>query len=135
MQPGGPTILKAQASLLKLFLPIGGEDWKGRVSESGGRGAAECQAGNSLFRGFRPRCRIGPRLKIHCKNVIVFPAPSWDVTNQTLSDQELLNYSRPVSVWLVTSRLGTGKTKNFLQCMRHVKLTSFWSILADLSGP
>jgi len=47
------------------------------------------------------------------KKVIVFPVTSWDVTNQTLPGQELLNYSRPGRVWLVTSRLGTGKTTTF----------------------
>ncbi len=41
--------------------------------------------------------------------VIVFPVSSRDVTNQTLPGRELLNYSRPGRVWLVTSRLGTGK--------------------------
>jgi hypothetical protein len=39
------------------------------------------------------------------KKVIVFPVPSRDVTNQTFPDQELLNYSLPGRVWLVTSRL------------------------------
>jgi hypothetical protein len=54
------------------------------------------------------------------KKVIVFPVPSRDVINQTLPGQELLNYSRPGRVWIVTSRLGTGKTINFfLQCMRN----------------
>jgi hypothetical protein len=49
--------------------------------------------------------------------VIVFPVPSRDVTSQTLAGRELLNYSRPGRVWLVTSRLGTGKTITFLQCI------------------
>jgi hypothetical protein len=43
------------------------------------------------------------------KKVIIFPVPSRDVTNQTLPDREKFNNSRPGRVWLVTSRLGTGK--------------------------
>ncbi len=48
------------------------------------------------------------------KRLSVFPVPSRDVTNQTLPGRELLNYSRPYWVWLVRSRLGTGKTITFL---------------------
>ena len=46
------------------------------------------------------------------KRVSDFPAPSRDVTNQTLPGREILycNYSRPGRVWSVTSRLGTGKS-------------------------
>jgi hypothetical protein len=40
------------------------------------------------------------------KKVIVFLVPSQDVTNQTLPCREILNYSRPGRVWVVTSRLG-----------------------------
>ncbi len=40
--------------------------------------------------------------------VVVFPVSSRDVTNQTLPGWELLNYSRPGRLWLLTSRLGTG---------------------------
>ncbi len=47
------------------------------------------------------------------KKVIVFPVHSRDVTNQSLPGRELLNYSRPGRVWLVTSPLGTGKTITF----------------------
>ncbi len=47
------------------------------------------------------------------KKVIVFPVPSRDATNQTLPGWEFLNYSRRGRVWLVTSRLGTGKTITF----------------------
>jgi hypothetical protein len=50
---------------------------------------------------------------LHCKFFIVFPVPSRDVTNQTLPGWELLNYFRLERVWLVTSRLGTGKTITF----------------------
>jgi hypothetical protein len=42
-----------------------------------------------------------------------FPVLSRDVTNETLSGRELFNYSRPGRVWLVTSRLGTGKSLPF----------------------
>jgi hypothetical protein len=50
-------------------------------------------------------------------NVYTVKKAGRDVTNQTLSGREFLNYSRPVRVLLVTSRLGTGKTKNkILQC-------------------
>ncbi len=47
------------------------------------------------------------------KKGYLFPVPSRDVTNQTLISRELLNYSRPVRIWLVASRLGTGKTITF----------------------
>ncbi len=42
-----------------------------------------------------------------------FPVPSWDVTKHTLPGREQLNYSRPGILWLVTSRMGTGKTIAF----------------------
>jgi hypothetical protein len=42
-----------------------------------------------------------------------FPVSSRDVTNQTLPGREKINYSRPRRVWLVTSRLGTGKRLTF----------------------
>jgi hypothetical protein len=41
-----------------------------------------------------------------------------DVTNQTLSGREKLDYSPPGGVWLVTSWLGTGKS-----------LTLFYSVV------
>ena len=44
------------------------------------------------------------------KNVIDFPVLSRDVTNQTLPGRKLLNYSLLERVWLVTSRLDTGKS-------------------------
>jgi hypothetical protein len=48
-----------------------------------------------------------------------FSLPSRDATYQTLPGWELLNYSQPGRVWLVTSRLGTGKITNFfLQCRK-----------------
>ncbi len=42
------------------------------------------------------------------KKFLIFPVPRRDVTNQTLPGRELLHYSWPGRVWLVTSRLGTG---------------------------
>ncbi len=39
------------------------------------------------------------------KKVSDFPAPSRDVTNQTLPGREEFDYFRPGRVWLVTSRL------------------------------
>jgi hypothetical protein len=47
------------------------------------------------------------------KKVNDFPVPSRDVTNQTLSGRELLNYSRPGRIWYVTSWLGSGKSGTF----------------------
>jgi hypothetical protein len=47
------------------------------------------------------------------KKVTYFPVPSRDVTNQTLPGREQFNYSRPWRVWLVTSRLGRGKSLTF----------------------
>jgi hypothetical protein len=52
------------------------------------------------------------------KKVIVFPVPSRDVTNQTLTCREKFNNSLPGRVWLVTSRLGTGKTITFFYSVR-----------------
>ncbi len=54
------------------------------------------------------RCLLHTEVVYTVKKVIVFPVPSWDVTNQTLPGRKLFNYSRPgrVRVWLVTSRLG-----------------------------
>ena len=53
-------------------------------------------------------------LNKHCeKRLAIFPSPSWDVTYQTLSGGEYLNYFRLGRVWLVTSRLGTGKSLIF----------------------
>jgi hypothetical protein len=51
---------------------------------------------------------------INCKKKVSdFPVPSRDVTNQTLPERELLNYSPPGRVWLVTFRLGTRKSLTF----------------------
>jgi hypothetical protein len=48
---------------------------------------------------------------LHCKKkFLVFPVPSRDVTNQTPPGRELLNYSQPGKVWLVTSRLHRKKS-------------------------
>jgi hypothetical protein len=50
-----------------------------------------------------------------------FPVPSRDVTNQTLPCREKFNYSRPGRVWLVTSRLGTGKSFTFFYIVHFVE--------------
>jgi hypothetical protein len=61
------------------------------------------------------------------KKVIVFPVPSRDVSNQTLPGREEFNNYRPDRVWLVTSRLGTGKKIYFLQCTQDdVFICEFW---------
>jgi hypothetical protein len=46
---------------------------------------------------------------------VYFPVPSRDVTNQTLTGtrREQLNYSQPGIVWLLISRLRTGKRQTF----------------------
>jgi hypothetical protein len=56
-----------------------------------------------------------PAATLHCKKkVIVFPFPSRDVTNQTLpAAGNNLIIPGPGRVWLVTSRLGTGKIVTF----------------------
>jgi hypothetical protein len=55
---------------------------------------------------------MGKPTSMHCKKrFAIFPSPA--VTNQTLPGSEL-NYFPPGTVWLVTSRLGTGKPLNFL---------------------
>ncbi len=60
---------------------------------------------------------------VHCKkNVTDFSIPNRDVTNQTLPGLEFFNYSRPWRVWLVTSRLGTGKTITFFTVYECVYL-------------
>jgi hypothetical protein len=48
------------------------------------------------------------------EKVYDFPILSRDVTNQTLPGGEQFNYSQAGRVWLVTSRLGTGKLLAFL---------------------
>ncbi len=62
------------------------------------------------------------------KKVIVFPVPSRDVTNQTLSGREKFKNSRPGTVWLVTSRLGPGKTIIFIYSVSPCLLLSFFII-------
>jgi hypothetical protein len=47
------------------------------------------------------------------KKIVDFPVPRRDVTNQTLPGWELFNHYQPGRVWLLTSRLGTGKSTNF----------------------
>jgi hypothetical protein len=58
------------------------------------------------------RNEIGNVGEYTVKKVNEFPVTSRDVTNQTLSGREQLNYSWPGRVWLVTYRLGTGKPAN-----------------------
>jgi hypothetical protein len=56
------------------------------------------------------------RIMLHCKKKVRdFPVPSRDVTNQTLSGREKLNYSPPWRVWL-----GTGKSLTFFTVYRAV---------------
>ncbi len=55
------------------------------------------------------------------KKVIFFPVPSRDVTNHTLPGRELLKYFWPGRVWLVISRLGTGKTITFFYSVETEK--------------
>jgi hypothetical protein len=57
------------------------------------------------------------------KMVRDIPVPSQDVTNQTLSGRELLNYSRPGRVLLVISRLGTEKSLTFFYSV-HLRLNT-----------
>ncbi len=84
----------------------------GNSSLGGGKAAAA--AGGSPA-----ATRPAESWQIHCKKKVGdFPVHSRDVTNQTLPGLELLNYSRPGRVWLVTSRLGTGESPTFLQCTR-----------------
>jgi hypothetical protein len=59
---------------------------------------------------------------VHCKKrLAVSPSPAgMSLTNLFLYGNKK-NYSRPGRVWLVTSRLGTGKWQNFfLQCSIHL---------------
>ncbi len=52
------------------------------------------------------------------KKVEDFLIPSRDVTNQALLGREQFNNSQPGKFWLVTSRLGTGKTITFFTVQR-----------------
>jgi hypothetical protein len=75
---------------------------------------------------------------LHCKKVVVFLVPSRDVTNHTLPVRELLNYSRPGRFWLVTSRLGTGKTINFFtvcSCPPPIQGCLFSSLAQEPPAP
>jgi hypothetical protein len=66
---------------------------------------------------FRPKHLLNIIIRLYTvERVFVFPVPSWDVTKQTLPGRELLHYSQQERVWLLTSRLGTGKRYPFLQC-------------------
>ncbi len=47
------------------------------------------------------------------KKVIDFAVPSWDVTNKKHLLAGKIYYFRPVIVWLVASRLGSGKSLTF----------------------
>jgi hypothetical protein len=63
---------------------------------------------------------------MHRKNrLAAFPSPARDVTNQ--KSVELFNYFPPGRIWLVTSRLGTGKPlTSFLQCTVFLQCASTW---------
>jgi hypothetical protein len=64
---------------------------------------------------------VKENIYIHCeKKVSNFLVPIWNVTDQTLSGREKLNYSRTGRVRLVASRLGTGKSLTFLYSVRLV---------------
>ncbi len=63
------------------------------------------------------------------KNVIDFPVLSRDVTNQTLPGRKLLNYSLLERVWLVTSRLETGKSLTFFYSVMKKNLYSYPAVL------
>ncbi len=60
-----------------------------------------------------------------------FPVPSR--TNQTLPGQEKFNYSWPGRVWLVPSRLGTGKSLTFFTVYAP-RMAAFWCTLGHLTG-
>jgi hypothetical protein len=57
------------------------------------------------------------------KKVTDFPVLSRDFIYQTLTGRDLLNYSRPGRVWLVTSWLGTGKSVTFFAVQLLTLLT------------
>jgi hypothetical protein len=57
-----------------------------------------------------------PRQVLYCtlyEKFNEFPISSRDVTNQTLPGRKQFNYSQAGRVWLVTSRMGTGKLLAF----------------------
>ncbi len=64
-----------------------------------------------------------------------FPVPSQDVTNQTLTGSEKLNYSQPGRVWLVTFRLETGKLLTFFHSLHTAHRLILLSILAYNQRP
>jgi hypothetical protein len=90
---------------------MGEESWKASVRESfktwkqDSTRRAIRQYFNSVQVSIRDNASVYTVKKGYCF--------SRDVTNQTLPGRELLNYSRLGRVWLVTSRLETGKTINF----------------------
>jgi hypothetical protein len=57
------------------------------------------------------------------KKIRDFTVPSRDVSNQTLPDREKLHHSRQGRVWLVTSRLGTGKNITFFYSVAQILFT------------
>ncbi len=84
----------------------------------------------------------------HCeKRVSFFPSPAGKSLIKTPLGRELLNYSQPGRVWLVTSRLGTGKWKPFYTvqvqhwnscpggtALSHAGLAELTSLLHGLVG-
>ena len=67
-----------------------------------------------LLGEFLPCCKDSFLLTLPKKfDDFPIPSPSRDVTNQTLPGWEKFNNSRPGRVWLVTCRLGTGKSLTF----------------------
>jgi hypothetical protein len=62
------------------------------------------------------------------KKVSDFPVPSQDVTYQTLPgmsprQKKFFDYSPPARVWLVTFRLGTGKSLSYFYSVLSLKNT------------
>jgi hypothetical protein len=62
--------------------------------------------------------------ELHCEKGNDFPVPSWDVTNQTLTGREKLNYSRKGRVWLVTSGLRAVESRTFFYSLREIYFQS-----------
>ncbi len=61
--------------------------------KEGEEGIQDDNYGNGFYRGVGMKTYA---VMIHTvKKVKDFPVSSWDVTNQTLTNRELLNYSRP----------------------------------------
>jgi hypothetical protein len=77
--------------------------------------------------------------RVHCKKMVSdFPGPNLDVTNQTLPGREKFNYSRQGRVWIVTSRLGTGKSLTFFDSVakseRWVAQSEGWALCQRDAG-